>query len=161
MAIEIRKMVRDDGPAIMRILRKTPEFTPSEVVVAQEVLDSYLRDPSGSGYRVVVAHENGVVLGYICYGPTPLTQGTWDLYWEAVDAGRQGQGIGSALMRHAESDIRRAGGRLAIIETSSKPDYEKTRAFHRSRGYEQCCQIADFYAPGDHKLVFRKDLAKA
>ena len=59
MAIKIRHMVKGDKPALMKILRDTPEFKPSEVVVAEEVIDSYLYDPGRSGYHTLVA-EHGI-----------------------------------------------------------------------------------------------------
>jgi ribosomal protein S18 acetylase RimI-like enzyme len=142
----------------MKILRSTPEFKPFEVTVAEEIIDSYLNDPSGSGYHILVAEVNSTVTGYICYGPTPMTEGTWDIYWEAVARERQGQGIGSTLTESAEKEIVRAKGRLAIIETSSTPAYEKTRHFHISHGYEIVARIPDFYAPGDDKLILQKRL---
>ncbi len=142
----------------MGILRNTPEFKPSEVAVAEEVIDSYLCDPQGSGYNTLVAEADSIVAGYICYGPTPLTEGTWDIYWMAVTPDKQGQGIGGALIAFAEEQIKKAQGRLAIIETSSKPEYEKTRRFHLSHGYEIICRIPDFYAPSDDKLILQKRL---
>ena len=156
MKPKIRPMVGNDKPAIMQILRATPEFVPAEVVVAEEVIDSYLHDPSGSGYYVLIAEAESVITGYICYGPTPLTEGTWDMYWMATAPEHQGQGIGTALMAFAEGEIKQAGGRLAFIETSSKPEYERTRRFHYARGYELICRIADFYAPDDDKLILQK-----
>lgn len=143
----------------MKILQNTPEFKPSEVVVAEEVIDSYLNDPHGSGYHISVAEDGSVVVGYICYGPTPLTECTWDIYWIAVSAEMQGRGIGGALMAHAEDKIREAWGRLIVIETSSKPEYEKTRRFHLSHSYEVVGRIPDFYAPGDDKLILQKRLS--
>jgi predicted N-acetyltransferase YhbS len=128
------------------------------VVVAEELIDCYLDDPSGSGYHILVAEVDSTVTGYICYGPAPLTEGTWDVYWVAVAREKQGQGIGNALMKSAEKDIVRAKGRLAIIETSSTPAYEKTRGFHLSQGYEIVARIPDFYAPGDDKLILQKRL---
>jgi ribosomal protein S18 acetylase RimI-like enzyme len=145
----------------MKILRSTPEFKPFEVAVAEEIIDSYLDDPSGSGYHILVAEVDSTITGYICYGPTPLTEGTWDIYWEAVAREKQGQGIGSALTKSAEKEIVRAKGRLAIIETSSTPAYEKTRHFHISHGYEIVARIPDFYAPGDDKLILQKRLKGA
>ena len=142
----------------MEILLDTPEFKPSEVVVAEEVIDSYLHDPQGSGYNILVAETDSTVVGYVGYGPTPLTEGTWDIYWMVVRPKRQGQGIGSALITFAEEQIKKAQGRLAIIETSSKPEYEKTRRFHLSHGYEVVCRFPDFYAPGDNKLILQKRL---
>jgi ribosomal protein S18 acetylase RimI-like enzyme len=128
------------------------------VAVAEELIDCYLEDPSGSGYHILVAEVDSTVTGYICYGPTPLTEGTWDIYWMAVTREKQGRGIGSALTKAAEKDIVRTKGRLAIIETSSTPAYEKTRHFHLSHGYEVICRIPDFYAPGDDKLILLKRL---
>jgi ribosomal protein S18 acetylase RimI-like enzyme len=151
-------MSHEDKPRIIKILRDTPEFKPFEVAVAEEVIDSYLNDPSGSGYHILVAEVNSTVTGYICYGPTPMTEGTWDIYWEAVAQEKQGQGIGSALTKAAEKNIVKAKGRLAIIETSSTPAYEKTRSFHISQGYEIVARIPDFYAPGDDKLILQKRL---
>ena len=128
------------------------------MTVAEEVIDSYLKDSVGSGYHILVAEVDSTVTGYICYGPTPVTEGTWDIYWMAVAQEKQNQGIGSALMKSAEKEIVRAKGRLAIIETSSTPGYEKTRHFHLNQGYEVICCIPDFYAPGDDKLILQKRL---
>jgi len=158
MTISIRLMAKGDKPTIMKILRATPEFKPSEVAVAEEVIDSYLRDSHQSGYHVLVAEVDSLVVGYICYGPAPLTEGTWDIYWLAVAQGEQSQGIGSALIASAEDKIKKAQGRLAIIETSAKPEYEKTRRFHYRHGYEVIGRIPDFYAPGDDKLILQKRL---
>jgi ribosomal protein S18 acetylase RimI-like enzyme len=151
-------MSGEDRPRITKILRHTPEFKPSEVAVAEELIESYLDDPSGSGYHVLVAEVDSTVQGYICYGPTPLTEATWDVYWMAVAREKQGQGIGSALMKSAEKEIMKGQGRLSIFETSSTPAYEKTRNFHLSQGYEIVARIPDFYAPGDDKLILQKRL---
>jgi predicted N-acetyltransferase YhbS len=151
-------MSGEDRPRVIRILRDTPEFKPFEVAVAEELIDSYLDDPGGSGYHILVAETGSTVEGYICYGPTPLTDGTWDIYWMAVATEKQGQGIGSALLKSAEKEITKDQGRLSIIETSSTPAYEKTRNFHLSRGYDIAARIPDFYAPGDDKLILVKRL---
>ena len=156
--IKIRKMTRRDKPSLMSLLRDTPEFTPAELIVAEEVIDSYLRDTEKSGYFTIVSVEGKTVNGYLCYGPTPLTEGTWDLYWAAVSRNVRGKGIGKALWEIGEADIREQGGRLAVIETSSKPNYESTRRFHEARGYKPVGSIADFYAVGDDKMIYVKRL---
>ena len=156
MKTTIRFMSAEDKPRITEILRGTPEFKPFEVTVAEELIDCYLDDPSGSGYHILVAEADSAIQGYICYGSTPLTEGTWDIYWLAVARAKQGQGIGSALMKSAEREIVKAKGRLSIIETSSTPAYEKTRRFHLSHGYDVVARIPDFYVPGDDKLILQK-----
>jgi ribosomal protein S18 acetylase RimI-like enzyme len=158
MRTKIRPMTPGDKPAIMKLLAATPEFKPSEVTVAEEVIDSYLKDSYQSGYYILVA-ELELLVGYICYGPTPLTRGTWDIYWLAVSQKKQSRGIGSALLASVEEEIKKARGKLVVIETSSTPEYERTRRFYRRQGYEATCRLPDFYAPGDDKLIFQKRLA--
>jgi len=155
MTINIRPMVVNDKPALMRILRNTPEFKPFEVVVAGELIDDYLENPA-SDYFHLIAESGSDLLGYICYGPTPLTDGTWDVYWMAVDHNRQGQGIGGRLLEAAEAKMVDAEARLIIIETSTTPSYEKTQRFYLSHNYEIIATIPDFYAPGDGKLILQK-----
>lgn len=148
-------MTAADKAAIMRVLRNTPEFLPHEVIVAEELIDAFLNDPA-AGYHILIADTGGQACGYVCYGETPLTHGTWDIYWVAVDRTLQGKGIGKALMTAAHADIRQAGGRLAVIETSSKPDYNKTRQFHEAVGYREVARIADFYEVRDDLVIMVK-----
>ena len=156
MKVDIRKMCRGDKAAVMKILRATPEFLPAEILIAEEIIDCYSEDPSGSGYIILVAPVDGFIAGYICYGPVPLTEGTFDVYWMAVAPQLKGRGIGRAMLTLVESEIMGKAGRMVLIETSSKSNYEKTRGFYRLQGYLVVCQIPDFYAPGDDKVVFQK-----
>jgi ribosomal protein S18 acetylase RimI-like enzyme len=156
MPIKLRPMGADDKPRIMDILQHTPEFKRHEVTVAREVIDSYLQDTKNSGYFISVAEGSPDVSGYICYGPTPCTEGTWDIYWMAVSRDKRGEGIGTALIKSAEAAIRKARGRLILIETSSIPIYRATRQFYNERGYEEISRIPDFYSPGDDKLIIQK-----
>jgi ribosomal protein S18 acetylase RimI-like enzyme len=87
-----------------------------------------------------------------------MTERTWYLYWIAVRPKLQARGIGTALLHHAEEDIRRRQGRLFLIETSSLPHYDLTRRFYLKHGYEQEAVLRDFYADGDNMVVFRKRL---
>jgi ribosomal protein S18 acetylase RimI-like enzyme len=87
-----------------------------------------------------------------------LTEGTYDLYWIAVDPAAQGRGLGHALMAQVEAQIRAQGGRLLLIETSSTSPYEPARRLYLSSGFGLEATIRDFYAPGDDLLIFSKHL---
>jgi ribosomal protein S18 acetylase RimI-like enzyme len=156
MNLKIRPVSASDRTVLLQILKNTPEFKPSEITVAEEVLDCCLRDDEKSGYFILVAEDNKEVVGYVCYGPTPLTEGTWDIYWEAVSRNRRGQGIGGTLLKAAEREIRKSKGRLALIETSSTLAYEKTRQFYQRCGYDEIARVPDFYEPGDDRIILRK-----
>lgn len=158
MIIKIRPMISADKQDIMSLLKDIPEFTPSEIDVAEEVIDSYLASPIKSGYRILIAEADSAIVGYICFGLNPMAKSTWDIYWMAVSPKIQRRGIGSALISAAEDEIRSSYGTMAIIETSSKPEYEKTRRFHLTQGYRIIATIPDFYDVGDDKLILQKSL---
>lgn len=154
----IRTVLASDRSAIIQMLRNLPAFLPHEVVVAEEVLDSCLADPARSGYHAFVAELKAQSVGYVCYGPVPLCEGTWDIYWIAVDVEFQARGIGSALLRSAEQHVRSCRGRMIMAETSSRAEYAGAQHLYVSQGYGLVSDIADFYAPGDSRLIFRKRL---
>jgi ribosomal protein S18 acetylase RimI-like enzyme len=158
MTVKIRPMSAADKPILLRILNNTPEFKPYEVTIAEDVIDDYLDDGKESGYIIQVAEDNDEVVGYVCYGETPCTVGTWNIYWIAINGVNRRKGIGKALSDFAETAIKEANGRHIFIETSSIPLYENTRRFYLNRGYEVICRIPDFYAPGDDKLILQKKL---
>jgi ribosomal protein S18 acetylase RimI-like enzyme len=152
----IRPMVDDDREDVMRIVRDSAEFNRLDCETAAEVIDDYLDNPVEAGYFVTVAEIEDGVVGYVAYGLTPLTVGTWDIYWIAVDPEMKGQGIGTMLMEDAEKEITGAGGYLILIETSGKVEYENTRGFYEGRGYSVASTIRDFYSPGDDLVTFEK-----
>jgi ribosomal protein S18 acetylase RimI-like enzyme len=158
LAPEVRAMIRQDKPAVMDILRQTSEFKPMEVDVAEELIDAYLEEGMASGYYTYVSLVDGRILGYICYGPTPITEGTYDVYWMAVSLQAQRQGVGRALLSAAEADIRARCGRIILIETSGKASYFKAQNFYASMDYTLVSRIPEFYEPGDDKLTFFKKI---
>jgi ribosomal protein S18 acetylase RimI-like enzyme len=157
---DIRPLAAGDRPRIAEILERVGNFNPAEVECALELVDSCLRDPNHPDYRILVAvSTSSGVCGYACWGPTPLTRGTYDLYWIAADPAVQGQGVGRALMSQVEASVRALGGRLLVAETSSKDSYAGTVSFYRRLGYEEASRVRDFYDTGDDRLVFVKRLS--
>jgi ribosomal protein S18 acetylase RimI-like enzyme len=137
-------------------VRGTGLFREAEVATAVELLDDAL--DGDDDYRFLGAFEGDELVGYACYGPTPDTLGTYDLYWIAVDRSRQGTGIGTQLVRTVERTLAAAHGRLIVVETSSRPDYTPTRGFYEARGYRRAATIPGYYAPGDDLVIYAKDL---
>jgi GNAT superfamily N-acetyltransferase len=154
----IRQLRREDRTPLERLLVATAVFTEEEIGIALELIDAVLEKPSQRDYIIRVCEEDGRVGGYYCIGPTPATEGTFDLYWIAVDPALQGKGAGGRLENHAVDLIRAAGGRLVLAETSSRPLYSPTRAFYVRRGYSELARINDYYRPGDDLVVFGKYL---
>jgi ribosomal protein S18 acetylase RimI-like enzyme len=156
--VALRPALRDDRTAIRELLAKTGLFHASEIAVALEVIDVYLDRPGQEDYLVQTAEAEGSVAGYVCFGLNTMTEGTVELYWIAVAPSFQGRGIGSALLTFAEEESRRLGGRMVCSETSSREDYGPTLAFYRHHGYVEAARVTDYYAPGDDKIIFTKQL---
>lgn len=152
----IRPMARNDLEPLLEMVRGTGMFTRAEAEVAYELMDIWLNRPEQKDYIIYVAEENGELAGYVCYGPTPATESTFDLYWIVVHPALQRRGIGGKLLAFAEKECRKRGGRLMVIETSSTEKYAGTRNFYRLNGYEVEGRIKDFYAVGDDRLIFTR-----
>jgi len=148
---------REDAETVRRIVAATGYFTPSEVDVAVELVQENLaKGAAASGYHFIFAEHGGRTVAYLCYGPIPCTVSSHNLYWIAVHPDYQGMGLGKTLMREAERLIKAAGGTRIYIDTSYKAQYEDTRAFYLSLGYELDALLRDFYSPGDDKVIYRK-----
>ena len=155
----IRPTMPDDTPSLLEITAGTGLFTPADVDTLREVLDDYHAGNADLGHRCFVWEEGGAPVGYVYHAPAAMTDRTWYLYWIAVDATRQGQGVGGKLLTFVEQDVTAQDGRLLLIETSSTPRYDPTRRFYRKYGYDQPATVPDFYADGDGLVVFWKRLA--
>jgi len=152
----IRPSVASDTPQLVELARETGVFKPLEIDALQEVLDDFHAFNQAQGHRAVTCEDAGQPLGFAYYAPAAMTDRTWYLYWIAVTKRIQARGVGTRLLKRAEDDIRAGGGRILLIETSSLPHYDLTRRFYLKHGYHQAATIADFYADGDHLVVFSK-----
>ncbi len=161
----IRSLSPSDRSAIGSILQRTAVFSRDEIDCALSLVDETLADPAQvDPYRFVVAADVDApsrVLGYACFGTTPLTSGTCDLYWIAVDPALHGGGLGRRLLDEVERLLRADCQHQLVIETSSRSDYEPTRAFYLRVGYLEEARLRDFYARGDDKVFYVKRLLES
>ena len=157
--MKIRALVERDREKLYSILVETRVFTREEIKVATELIDIVLRDPNQEDYKIdCMANNNDQAIGYLCYGPVPMTQGTFDLYWIVVDPRSQGQGIGSKLLHFLEGVVRERKGRMILIDTSSIPQYETTQKFYTRHGFQEVARVPDYYHAGNDRITFCKKL---
>src|SRR5258708_4760365 len=142
--MRIRPLEPVDRRRILEIVVAAGNFTPAEIETALEVVDEALA--GDEDYAVFVLEDDGGrVAGYECHGPTPLTDGTWDLYWIAVDPACQGSGFGRALLAFAEADVRATGGRVLLIGTPSQGSYGGTIPFYEESGHPPAPPTQGFF----------------
>jgi ribosomal protein S18 acetylase RimI-like enzyme len=156
VSCSLRPLGRAHRARLERLTRATGLFREEEVATAVELLDESMA--GDDDYQFVGAFEDDQLVGYACWGPTPGTLATSDLYWIVVDHARQGGGIGSQLLGEVERQLTADGRRLVVVETSSRADYTATRKFYEARGYTRAATIPEYYAPGDDLVIYTKDL---
>lgn len=160
--MEMNFRTRVEAPDLRRveqIARSTGFFREDEIDVAVELVAEALEKGSqASGYFFVFAEQAGQTLGFACYGPTPCTLGTFDLYWIVVEQSHRGMGWGMLLLQEAEKALANLGARKLYIETSSQPQYATTRNFYLKAGYTEEARLNDFYQAGDDKVIFARYL---
>lgn len=167
-----------DRARLSQLLVSTGAFNAEEVEVALSLFDlsreSMGGDAAGAetarGAETTVAgdatdyeflgafDDDDRLIGYACFGPTPSTEGTYDLYWLAVDPAAQGRGVGRTMLGEVERRLAARGARMLVAETSGRPDYAATRAFYLATGYVDAARIRDFYAPADDRIMFHRRL---
>lgn len=149
-------MLPEDRLRVVAIIKKTEMFSKSEIKVAIELIDIFLKNKKQKDYIIYVSENNNVVSGYVCFGPSPATTGTFDLYWIAVSPEFQNLKIGTGLLKFVEKKVREKKAGMLIIETSSRKQYEPTQNFYLRNDYIVEAKIRDFYSKGDDKMIFIK-----
>lgn len=156
---DLRRIKTEDREAIRRLVEGTGAFKGHEVDVAIELVDIALTQPEQDDYHpFVLVEDDGTIAAYACFGKSEMTAATFDLYWLATRADRQGKGYGRRIVSFVEEEVRRRGGRLLVIETSSQESYRDTRAFYEKIGCTLAARLPDYYDEGDDKLIYLKHL---
>ena len=157
--MKIRPLFEKDRVTLLSMLIKTRAFTSAEIDVAMELIDIVLKDRIQKDYQIdCMVDDQDLAIGYICSGPTPMTQGTFDLYWIAVDPEFQERGVGSKLLGFLEERVKARGGRMILADTSTIPQYERTQRFYSRNGFEEVAKIPDYYHPGNDRITFCRRL---
>jgi GNAT superfamily N-acetyltransferase len=149
----MRAMTRNDLQAVSSILHGT-ELFPSEMLA--EMAEPYL---SGSEPHIwLVAQAEATVLGFAYCEPERMTDGTYNLLAIAVEPTQQSGGIGQLLVAAIEQKAKAMEARVLLVETSSLSEYKRTRSFYDQLGFDREAVIREFYAMGEDKVVFWKQL---
>jgi GNAT superfamily N-acetyltransferase len=154
--IFLRNLAATDRPVIARLLRDSQVFRPSEIAIGLELFDETLMPGPSTDYRWIIAEKSAEMIGFACYGSVPLTEGTYDLFWITVKRGSVG--VGSILERTVVDRLQSIGARWLIVETSSRPGFDRAHAFYLKRGYVLMTRMADYYRSSEDRCIYGKRL---
>lgn len=149
-----------DSEDILDIVRSSSFFSPEECGIAVELIEERWRMGEASGYFFLFAEKEERVIGYTCFGPIPGTRESYDLYWIAVHQDYRGAGLGKKLLDRSEELMTAKGCGRIYIETSCRELYTPTRQFYEKCGYRAEAILKDYYAPGDSKAIYLKELTR-
>lgn len=121
--------------------------------ITREAAARRLQAGLDSGATVVVAEMNGVTAGFVWYVVGGAFQRSGYIMLIGVDSGRQGQGIGHALLDHAETALFATAGSILLLVSDFNT---AAQSFYHRRGYVQVGAIPDYVIPGVAELIFFK-----
>ena len=155
--MKIRSPLPPDREAIAALITEGP-FRPEEITCALELLDAALGRADTYESLIVEDDAAGVPapLGYVCFGATPMTEATFDVYWIVVAPRARGQGLGRALLAETERVLADRGAHTIRIETSSLEGQGGAVRFYERAGYVRVGFIEAFYRPGDDLITLAK-----
>jgi acetoin utilization deacetylase AcuC-like enzyme/GNAT superfamily N-acetyltransferase len=151
-------VMADDVGRVRSLVATTGFFNAAEVELAADLVTERLTKGVRSGYNFVLAERGAALVGFACYGPIYGTRDAYELFWIAVAPEEQGRGLGAQVYARAEAAMAKAGAKHIYADTSSSDRYAGTRGFYQSMGFREGARLPDFYAPGDGKIVYVKDV---
>ena len=149
----------DDRDALLAVATATGLFTPTDAeALLGGVLDQLHAGQLPAGHAAVACRTAAgePIVGWTYFAPDQHADGVWNVWWIGVEPGSHGRGAGTLLLRHAEARAAAAGARIVVIETSSLESQARARRFYAREGYAECGRVPDFYAHGDHKVIFAR-----
>ena len=147
-----------DDKMLVSMAAKTGVFRDTEI----EMLDGLIREyraSDNSGYVLYVEKEGERTAGFAIMGKTPCTEEAWDLYWFVAGGEYHGKGVAARMMKAVEALMTSVDRSPVIrVETSSREDYSRARAFYEKCGFTKTGTIPGFYAEKDDLIIYHKSL---
>lgn len=110
----------------------------------------------GSDVWRLCENAEGTPCGFAFARLEELTDRVWNILALCVGSEDRGVGHASALLAAMEDVL---DARMIVIETTQLPEQSAARAFYEKSGYSHEGTVRDFYAEGEHKVIYRKMLA--
>ena len=148
MAAVIRAVKLEDAPALADLVRDLGEFssvTQENPIMTSERVERHLEIITTSErHTLLVAEDNGELVGYCSAHWIPMMSQLSGFVSELfVKASRRGEGVGTRLLEHIETEARARGcDRLHLENFRTKASYE--RSYYAKHGFSERPAAASF-----------------
>ncbi|MDU6686944.1 ribosomal-protein-alanine N-acetyltransferase [Phytobacter ursingii] len=153
----IRPVESSDIVPLLDMLQKSGQFDDEGVLHVRDTLKNYF---SGESDELWFSAEQEGFAGIAYCAPEVMTNDVWNLLMLWISPAHQRQGVGNALIKQIEKELRNKHARLLLVETSSLIDFSAARAFYSKQGFIREATIRNYYAINDDKVIFIKDMQK-
>lgn len=128
----IRPVESSDIVPLLDMLQKSGQFDDEGVLHVRDTLKNYF---SGESDELWFSAEQEGFAGIAYCAPEVMTNDVWNLLMLWISPAHQRQGVGNALIKQIEKELRNKHVRLLLVETSSLIDFSAARAFYSKQGF--------------------------
>lgn len=153
--MKIIKVMKSDHEVITNLIQEIDLFTTDEKEVVFELLDIYMFNELQKDYQFFATLEDDQSFSsFICFGPTPMSSNTYDLYWIGTHPNHRRKGLAAKLIDFMKAYMLEQQAKIIRVETSSQELYGGTVSFYDSLNFNEEARIRDFYKDGDDLIIY-------
>ena len=149
----VRAARADELPALALAVAPQPLLQRYEVTAAR--LGQLLVEAVGRGEPLLVAEADGVARGFAWFLRTGTFGGGGYLRLIALEPGREGGGIGAALLDAVERDVAAHARHLFLLVSDWN---DRARRFYARRGYAEVGRLPGFVRADTDEIICWKRL---
>lgn len=149
--ILIRPLCQADVPALARLMADDPLWQRYGVTEASAA--RRLGQGLAEGATIAVAEVDGEPAGFVWYVAKGAFARSGYIMLIGVQPQHRGQGVGEALMAHAEAAMFAAATDIFLLVSDFNVAAQR---FYARLGYQQVGAIPDYVVPGITELILRK-----
>lgn len=151
----IRPLLATDIPALARLMAGTPLWQRYGVTEASAA--ARLQGGLAQGATILVAEFEKRVAGFLWYVQRGAFQRSGYIMLIGVQPDLRGQGVGEALMRHAEASLFAEVDSICLLVSDFN---HAAQRFYQQLGYVQVGALPDFVIAGVSESIYYKHKPK-
>ncbi|MBU2037277.1 GNAT family N-acetyltransferase [Patescibacteria group bacterium] len=141
------------------IKQQEEAFDENDIREAKEDLERCLRNHERDIHYFVAKDKADQIKGLAGYGREELSPEVYYLAWFAVDKELQNQGLGGALLKKIEEELKeKSQARQIIVRAWDKGPDDPLERFYKKFGFEKTGGIPDYWGDGYDLIFFTKRL---